>query len=55
MSDGILNPLDFIDFDVCVNSIKGKQTNIRRLGTNGTLGVLELIYTDICRPFPTAF
>ena len=53
MSEEILNPLDFIDFDVYVNCIKGKQTNIRRLGANWTSDILELIHTDICGPFPT--
>ena len=55
VSDGILNPLDFIDFDVCVNFIKGNHTNIRRLGANRTSDVLELIHTDICGLFPKAF
>ena len=53
MSDGILDPLDFMDFDTCVNCIKGKQTNVGRLGANRVSNVLELIHTDICRPFPT--
>ena len=54
MSDGILDSLVFSDFDTCVNCIKGKQTNIRRLGANRATDVLELIHTDICGPFPTA-
>ena len=54
VSDGILNPLDFMDFDTCVNCIKGKQTNVRRLSANRASDVLELIHTDICGPFPTA-
>ena len=54
MFDRILDPLDFTDFDVCVNCVKGKQTNIRRLGASRTSNVLELIHTGICRPFPTA-
>ena len=29
VSNGILDPLDFMDFDTCVNCITGKQTNIR--------------------------
>ena len=53
VSDEILNPLDFTDFDVCVNCIMGKQTNMRRFEANRTLDVLELIHTDICGPFPT--
>ena len=51
MSSGILDSLDFSDFDICVNCIKGKQTNIRRIGVNRVSGVLELIHTDICGPF----
>ena len=32
---------------------KGKQTNKRRFEANRSLDVLELIYTDICGPFPS--
>ena len=53
MSDGILDSLDFADFEICTNCIKGKQTNTRRFGANRATDVLELIHTDICRPFPT--
>lgn len=55
MSDGILDPLDFTDYDLCVNCIKGKQTNKRRFQANRISDVLELIHTDICGPFPTDF
>ena len=51
MSHEILNPLDLIDFDICVNHIKGKQTNKRRFKTIRTFDVLELIHTDIYWPF----
>ena len=54
VSDGILDLLDFTDFDVCVNCIKDKQTNIRRLGAKRTSDILELIHTDICGLFPMA-
>ena len=54
MSDGILDPLDLTEFQVCIECIKGKQTNVRRLGANICSDVLELIHTDICGPFPTA-
>ena len=30
MSYGLLDPHDFMDFDTCVNCIKGKQPNVRR-------------------------
>ena len=45
VSDEILDPLDFTDFDICVNCIKGKQTNKRRFEASRTLDVLELIHT----------
>ena len=54
MSDEILDSLDLTDFEVCIECIKGKQTNIRRLGVNRCSDVSELIHTDICGPFPTA-
>jgi transposase InsO family protein len=54
VSNKILDPLDFTDYDMCVNCIKGKQTNKRRFQANRTSDVLELIHTDICGPFPTA-
>ena len=52
VSDGIVNPLDFQDFDTCVKCIKGKRTNIRKSGSYRASEVLELIHTDICGPFP---
>src|SRR3954469_17685208 len=54
VSEEILQSLDFSEFDVCVGCIKGKQTKQRRLGTNRSLDVLELIHTDICGPFSKA-
>ncbi|KAK9690672.1 hypothetical protein RND81_09G145600 [Saponaria officinalis] len=54
VSNGILDSVDFTDFDVCVSCIKGKQTKVKRLGANRATDVLELIHTDICGPFPTA-
>ena len=54
VSDGILDSLDFTDFDVCIACIKGKQTKMKKLGANRTKDVLEFIHTNICGPFPTA-
>ena len=34
VSGGVFDSLDFTDFDVCVNCIKGKLTNIRKLSSN---------------------
>ena len=53
VSDGILDSLDFADFEICTNCIKGKQTNTRRFGANRATDVLQLIHTDICGSFPT--
>ncbi|RVX07676.1 Retrovirus-related Pol polyprotein from transposon TNT 1-94 [Vitis vinifera] len=53
VSDGILDSLDFSDFDICVECIKGKQTKTKKLGANRATDVLELIHTDICGPYPT--
>jgi len=51
--DEILDLLDLSYFEVCVEYIKGKQTNIRKLGAKRAKDVLELVHTDICGPFPT--
>ncbi|CAA0839096.1 Unknown protein, partial [Striga hermonthica] len=53
IKDGILDSINFSDFDVCVNCIKGKQTKVKRIGAYRATEVLELIHTDICGPFPT--
>ena len=48
----ILPQLDFTDWDVCVDCIKGKQT--RHTSKNLAMRSnkpLELIHTDICGPF----
>ena len=51
--EGILDTLDFLDFQACIECIKGKQTNMRENNANRCNDVLELIHTDICGPFPT--
>ena len=53
MSKGILDPLDLSDFQVCIECIKGKQTNMRKKDANMCGNVLQLIHTDICGQFPT--
>ena len=52
MLDGILDSLDFVDFEICTYCMKGKQTNTWRFGANRATYVLELIHTNICGPFP---
>jgi len=48
VSDEILEPLDLSDFEVCVECIKGKRTNIRKLGADRAKDILELVHMDIC-------
>jgi hypothetical protein len=50
VKDGVLNTLDFADFETCVDCIKGKQTNISKKGANRSSSILEIIHTDICCP-----
>ncbi|KAL8140724.1 hypothetical protein V2J09_006745 [Rumex salicifolius] len=54
VSDEILDSLDLTDYEVCVECVKGKLTNTRKLSANGSADVLELIHMDICGPFSTA-
>jgi hypothetical protein len=41
------------DLGPCIECAKGKQTSMRKYTANRMMNVLELIHTDICRPFPT--
>ena len=54
MSEGILDPLHLSNFQVCIECIKGKQTNVGKKDVNMCGDILELIHTDICGPFPTS-
>ena len=54
MSNEILDSLDFTNFTICVEFIKGKQTKNKWLGANRASKVLEIIHIDICGPFPKA-
>ena len=54
MSEGILNSLDFSDFEICIECIKRKQIDVRKVGANRSLNVSKLIHVDIGGPFPTA-
>ncbi|KAL8151225.1 hypothetical protein V2J09_021033 [Rumex salicifolius] len=51
--DGILDSLDLTVYEVCVECVKGKLTNARKLSAIRSTDVLELIHMDICGPFPT--
>ena len=47
MRDEILEPLDLSDCEVCVECIKGKRINMRKLGAERAKDVLELVHTGI--------
>ena len=55
VSERILDPLDLSDFQVYIECIKGKQTNVKKKDVNRCGDVLELIHMDICGPFPTPY
>ena len=50
VNEGVLNTLDFTDFETCVDCIKGKQTNKSKKGANRSSDILEIIHTDKCSP-----
>lgn len=52
VNETILPSLDFSDFDVCVECLKGKTTKSRKTGSVRSQELLELIHTDICGHFP---
>jgi len=50
VKDGVLNTLDFADFKIYVDCIKGKHTNMSKKDSNRRLSILEMIHIDICCP-----
>ena len=53
VKDEILSNLDFTDFGMCVDYIKGKQTKHTKKGATRSTKLLKIIHTDICEPFDT--
>ena len=52
MKSEILPKLDFSDWDVCLDCIKGKQTkHISKNPATRSSQLLKLIHTDLCGPF----
>jgi transposase InsO family protein len=51
----ILPPLEFSDLEQCIDCIKGKFTKKIKKDAKRSTGILELIHTDICGPFPVSF
>ena len=50
VNDGVIDTLDFTDFETCVNCIKAKQTNTYKKGVKRSSKILEIIHSDICCP-----
>ena len=50
VNEEVLSSSDFIDFETCLDFIKGKQTNKSKKGATRSKHLLEIIHTDICCP-----
>jgi hypothetical protein len=50
----ILPPLEFSDFEQCIDCIKGKYVKQIKKNAKRSARILEIIHTDICSPFPIA-
>ena len=48
----ILLPLEFLDLEQCIECIKGKYVKKIKKDVKRSTGILEIIHTDICGPFP---
>jgi hypothetical protein len=52
IKDDFLIPLDFSNSDYCSDCIKGKYAEqVKKSEAKRSLGILEIIHTDICGPF----
>ena len=52
VNDGVLEALDFANFDICVDCMKGEQTNIsKKKSAKRTSSVLEIVHTDMSGPY----
>jgi hypothetical protein len=52
VKESILTPLEFSDLDQCVDCIIGKYVKQSKKCAKRSIGVLEIIHTDICGPLP---
>jgi hypothetical protein len=56
IKEDILHPLDFFSSDYCIDCIKGKYVKqVKKGEVNRSAGILEIIHTDICVPFPIKY
>jgi hypothetical protein len=54
VKESILPPLEFSDFEQYIDCIKGKYVKQIKKNAKRSAGILEIIHTDICGPFPIA-
>lgn len=47
MIEGVLSTVDFIDFETCMNCIKGNQTHKSKKGATKSKHLLGIIHIDI--------
>jgi hypothetical protein len=50
----ILPPLEVLDFEQCINCIKCKYVKQIKKNAKRSVGILEIIHTDICDLFSIA-
>ena len=48
----ILLQVEFSDLEQCTDCIKGKYVKKIKKDAKQSVGILEIIHTDICGPFP---
>jgi hypothetical protein len=51
VKESILPPLEFSYFEQCIDCIKGKYVKQINKNAKRSVGILEIIHTDICDPF----
>jgi hypothetical protein len=54
VKESILPPLEYLDFEQCIDCIKGKYDKQIKKNAKRSVGILEIIYMNICSPFPIA-
>ena len=52
VKNDILPPLEFSDLEQCREGIKGKYVKKIKKDAKRSIGILQIIDTDICGPFP---
>jgi hypothetical protein len=52
VKNGILPPLEFSELEQCKECIKGKYAKKIKKNAKRSIGILQIIHTDICGPFP---